>query len=90
MKYLLVAFATLFAMFWDELIITIVTMVIGKSVNHMFMISWIICSGIITSILVSYHVSIQYRLLTLILIFGAMLFSLQGYISQRHKHDDNI
>lgn len=90
MKYLLVAFATLFAMFWDELVITIVTMMIGKSVNHMFMISWIICSGIVTSILVAYHVPFEYRLLTMILIFGAVMFSLQGYISQRHKHEVHI
>jgi hypothetical protein len=80
MKFYLVAFATLFAMFWDEVVISVITLVMGKKVNRVFMIGWMICSGILSSILVSYHVSVEYRLLTVILITFAVVFSLQGYL----------
>lgn len=89
MKYYLVAFATLFAMFWDEVVITLITMVLGKQVNKLFMVGWMICSGILTSVLVSYHVPMEYRVLTIILITFAVVFSLQGYLASDSSKDDN-
>jgi hypothetical protein len=86
MKFYLVAFATLFAMFWDEVVISLITLVLGKKVNRVFMIGWMICSGILSSILVSYHVPIEYRVLTVVLITVAVVFSLQGYLIT--KDDD--
>lgn len=85
MKFYLVAFATLFAMFWDELVITLITLVMGKQVNRMFMIGWMICSGILSSVLVSYHVPVEYRLLTVVLITFAVVFSLQGYLLAKNE-----
>jgi hypothetical protein len=86
MKFYLVAFATLFAMFWDEVVISLITLVLGKKVNRVFMIGWMICSGVLSSILVSYHVPIEYRVLTVVLITVAVVFSLQGYLIT--KDDD--
>lgn len=87
MKFYLVAFATLFAMFWDELVITIITLVMGKQVNRVFMIGWMICSGILSSVLVSYHVPVEYRLTTVVLITFAVVFSLQGYLLAKDGDD---
>lgn len=87
MKFYLVAFATLFAMFWDELIITLITLVMGKQVNRVFMIGWMICSGILSSVLVSYHVPVEYRLVTVVLITFAVVFSLQGYLLTKDGDD---
>jgi hypothetical protein len=86
MKFYLVAFATLFAMFWDEVVISLITLVMGRKVNRVFMIGWMICSGILSSILVSYHMPIEYRVLTVVLITVAVVFSLQGYLIT--KDDD--
>lgn len=88
MKFYLVAFATLFALFWDEMVITLVTLVMGKNVNRAFMIGWMICSGILSSILVSYHVPIEYRVLTVVLVTFAVLFSLQGYMLTTKNNDE--
>lgn len=85
MKYYLVAFATLFAMFWDEVVISLITMVMGKKVNRLFMVGWMICSGILTSVLVSYHVAVEYRVLTVVLITFAVVFSLQGYLVSKDE-----
>lgn len=79
MKYYIVALATIFAMFWDEAMIGLVSVFIKKQINSVFMITWIICSGILTSILISYHVSYEYRVITLLLITVGVLFSINGY-----------
>lgn len=85
MKFYLVAFATVFAMFWDEAVISLITMLMGKKVSVQFMIGWIICSGILTSVLVALHVPPEYRLLMIVLMTGAVFFSLQGYLDSKHK-----
>jgi hypothetical protein len=79
MKYYIVALATVFAMFWDEAVITIMTMVMGRKLPTVFVVSWVICSGVLTSLLISYHVSYEYRIITMILISFAVLFSIHGY-----------
>lgn len=79
MKYYIVAIATIFAMFWDEAMISLISIFFKKQIDTVFMISWIICSGILTSILISYHVSYEYRIITLLLISIGVLFSINGY-----------
>lgn len=79
MKYYIVALATFFAMFWDEAMISLLSMFLKKQIDTVFMVSWIICSGLITSILISYHVSYEYRIITLLLISVGVLFSINGY-----------
>jgi len=88
MKFYLVAFATVFAMFWDEAVISLITMLMGKKVSVKFMIGWIICSGMLTSVLVAFHVPPEYRLLMIVLMTVAVLFSLQGYLDSKHKRTD--
>lgn len=79
MKYYIVALATIFAMFWDEAMISIISIFIRKKIDPIFMISWIIFSGIITSILISYHISYEYRILTILMISVGVVFSINGY-----------
>lgn len=79
MKYYIVALATVFAMFWDEAMISLVSIFIKKKVDPIFMISWIVCSGILTSVLISYHVSYEYRIVTLLLISVGVVFSINSY-----------
>lgn len=88
MKYYIVAFATFIAMFWDEMIISLVSVVINKRIEPVFMVSWIIISGILASILISYHVPEEYRIITLLLVGFGVLFSLNGYIlKEKHEKD---
>lgn len=89
MKYYIVALATIFAMFWDEAMISLISVFIKKKLDPLFMISWIICSGIITSILISYHVSYEYRIITLLLISIGVVFSINGYIMKEDFRDKN-
>lgn len=89
MKYYIVALATIFAMFWDEAMISLISVFIKKQLDPLFMISWIICSGIITSILISYHVSYEYRIITLLLISIGVVFSINGYIMKEEFRDKN-
>lgn len=87
MKYYIVALATIFAMFWDEAMISLISIFIRKKIEPFFMISWIICSGILTSILISYHVSYEYRIITLLLISIGVLFSINGYkLNEEFRH----
>jgi hypothetical protein len=79
MKYYIVALATIFAMFWDEAMISLISVFIKRKIDPFFMISWIICSGILTSILISYHVSYEYRIITLLLVSVGVIFSINGY-----------
>jgi hypothetical protein len=79
MKYYIVAIATIFAMFWDEAMIGLVSIFIRKQISPYFMISWIICSGIFTSLLISYHVKYEYRVLTIVLVSIGVVFSINGY-----------
>jgi hypothetical protein len=79
MKYYIVALATIFAMFWDEAMISLISVFIKQKIDPLFMISWIICSGILTSILISYHVSYEYRIITLLLVSVGVIFSINGY-----------
>jgi len=90
MKYYIVAVATIFAMFWDEAMISLISIFIKKKLDPMFMISWIICSGIVTSILISYHVSYEYRIITLLLISVGVLFSINGYTMKEEFKDKKM
>jgi hypothetical protein len=89
MKIYLVAISTCVALFWDEVLISIATFALGKKIDHRYMITWMICSGILTSILVSYNVPPKYRLITLALITAAMYFSLMGYYDKEKFQNDN-
>lgn len=89
MKYYIVALATVFAMFWDEAVISIISIFIKKKIDPLFITSWIICSGILTSILISYHVSYEYRLITLLLISVGVVFSINGYTMKENFKDEN-
>ncbi len=89
MKYYIVALATIFAIFWDEAMISLISVFIKKKLDPLFMISWIICSGIITSILISYHVSYEYRIITLFLISIGVVFSINGYMMKEEFRDKN-
>jgi hypothetical protein len=87
MKYYIVAIATIFAMFWDEAMISVISIFIRKDIDPVFMISWIICSGIVTSILISYHVSYEYRIITILLISIGVIFSINGYkMKEEFRH----
>lgn len=66
-------------MFWDEAMISIVSILINRKINPYFMILWIISSGILTSILIAYHVPDEYRYLTILLISIGVVFSIRGY-----------
>lgn len=90
MKYYIVAVSTLFAMFWDELVITLVSIVTTKQLNKYFITSWIICSGILTSLLISYHVTAEYRILTILLISVGVLFSINGYKMKEEFRQQHI
>lgn len=79
MKYYIVAIATGFAMFWDEAMISLVSVLLKKKIEPYFMISWIVCSGILSSLLISYHVKQEYRVLTILLISAGVIFSINGY-----------
>lgn len=90
MKFYIVAFATVFAMFWDEAAIILVTAIAGRKLNSLFIIVWMICSGLLTSVLIAYHVSAEYRVLTIVMLTFAVFFSLQGYLAtERNKHSNN-
>ncbi len=79
MKFYIVAVSTLFAMFWDELIISLLSIYVQKQVSYSFMVFWIIFSGIMASILISYHIDYEYRILTIVLISIGVLFSVNSY-----------
>lgn len=87
MHYYIVALATVFALFWDEALIGIYTLWFGKTMNRKFIICWMILSGVITSVLVSLHVPLHYRIVTIVLISSAILFSANGYF--RYKLPEN-
>lgn len=90
MKYYIVAIATIFAMFWDEAMIGLVSLFIKKQISPYFIISWIICSGILTSLLISYHVRYEYRVLTIILISIGVVFSINGYNMKEKFREEEI
>lgn len=87
MKYYIVALATIFAMFWDEVMISVISIFVRKRIEPLFMIFWIISSGVLTSILVSYHISYEYRMITLILISVGVVFSINGYTIKEDFRD---
>jgi len=90
MKFYLVAFSTVFALFWDEAMIGLITFLTGTKVNPLFSIAWVIISGFLTSLLVSYHVPAEYRIVTIVLITFAVMFSINGYVKkEKYINSDN-
>lgn len=79
MQYYIVALATLFALFWDEALITLFTMWYGKNISRTFMITWVILSGLLTSLLVALHMPTEYRVVTMVVVSAGVIFSINGY-----------
>jgi|688.fasta_scaffold1170747_2 hypothetical protein len=78
MQYSIVLLSTCFALFWDEALLTILGLMFNHKFSHKFTVIWMLGSGIVTSLLVSWHVPAEYRLLALIMISSGVLFNMQG------------
>lgn len=76
MEFKIVFFATVFALFWDEIFLNIVSMILNKRLSVKFMLTWSIVSGLLMSLLVACHVPEQYRRLTIVMVGLGVLFSL--------------
>ena len=79
MHALLVIVATIVALFWDEALITIIGVLTQKKFSAMFLMSWVVCSGILAGILISLHVPTEYRLIAMIMIAIAVFFNMTNY-----------
>jgi hypothetical protein len=79
MHFLLVIVATIIALFWDEALITIIGVLTQKQFSAKFLVLWIVCSGILTAILISFHVPSEYRLMAMIMITIAVFFNMKNY-----------
>ncbi len=78
MQFSIVVISTFFALFWDEALLTLLGLMFKHNFSKKFMLVWVLCSGIVTCILVSLHIPSEYRLLALIMISSGVLFSIQG------------
>jgi hypothetical protein len=88
MKYWIIFITTLVAVFWDECVIGLFSYLFKQPIDARFMIIWILLSGVLASVFVSFHLPDEYRSITLILIGIAVLFSLNGY-HQKKEHQKN-
>jgi hypothetical protein len=85
MRYWIVFITTLVALFFDEFVITICSMIFNKKISVHFIMLWTVLSGIIATLFVSMHLPHEYQTITMILIGVAVLFS----IEQQHKNDNH-
>jgi hypothetical protein len=88
MQYWIVFITTLVALFWDECVISLFAYLFKKPINTMFMMIWIVLSGILSGVFVSFHVPDEYRSVTMILIGIAILFSLNEH-RQKKGHENS-
>jgi uncharacterized membrane protein YfcA len=82
MKYWIVFITTLVALFWDECVLGLFAYLFKKPIDAKFIMMWIVISGILAGVFVSFHIPDEYRSVTMILIGIAVLFSLNEH---RHK-----
>jgi ABC-type multidrug transport system permease subunit len=85
MKYRIVFITTLVALFWDECMLGLFSYLFKQPIDTRFMIIWIVLSGVLAGVFVSFHLPEEYRSMTLILIGIAVLFSLNGH-HQKKDH----
>ncbi len=78
MRYWIVFLATLIAVFWDECVIALVSLVFKQKLSAKFIIIWTVLSGILAGMLVSLHMPEEFRSITIILIGIAVLFSINN------------
>lgn len=83
MRYWIVFITTIVALFWDECVLTIISLIFKKRLTGTFIIIWTLVSGVLASIIVSLHMPEEYRSITMILVGVAVLFSLNGTV--HHK-----
>lgn len=86
MHFLLVIVATTVALFWDEALITIISVLTQRKLSAVLLILWLVSSGILAGILISLHVPTEYRVITMIMITIAIIFNLNNYHT-KEKHD---
>jgi hypothetical protein len=87
MEFKIVFLATVAALFWDEVFLNVMSILINKRLSVKFMFTWSIVSGLLMSLLVACHVPDNYRKLTVVMVGLGVLFSIHGVMSRQREDD---
>jgi hypothetical protein len=83
MQAIIIFVATTIALFWDEALITIIGVLTQRKFSAKFLMIWVVVSGLLAGALISLHVPVEYRGITVIMVGFAILFNIQSRNSVR-------
>lgn len=59
--YVVIAIGAFFALFWDEMLIALISIVFNKSLSMKFILFWIVFSGLLVGLLILFHIPSEYH-----------------------------
>lgn len=83
-QYYIIFVGTLFALFWDEMLIAMIGMMFNKSFSLKFIILWIIISGVLVGLFLILQIPSEYHTLVMVIIALSIGFSISQH-QQKHK-----